>query len=192
VTAYIVALCREMRVRMLVAEYEADSQIAVLYRHGLIEAALTEDGDFPAYGMNDVIFVKKATVEHLKAPQRLTLWRVAIHDTIIGHTVKRKDFTHFTLDEFVCVCLGGGVDYVRGVHGTTWPSRTKTMNELRSRQDLVGSARGDEFLRVLAQRNAANRSSTALTYVVGWEDKARVARGTISSTMNLNINLPGG
>lgn len=49
------SLLRDMHVEFLVSPYEADAQIAYLYRTGRIQAAITEDSDLLAFGCEQVL-----------------------------------------------------------------------------------------------------------------------------------------
>ncbi|GIX64389.1 exonuclease I, putative [Babesia caballi] len=50
VVARVMGICREMNVRVLMAPYEADAQVAYLCRSGIAHCAISEDSDLLAYG----------------------------------------------------------------------------------------------------------------------------------------------
>ncbi|KAK1938472.1 XPG I-region family protein [Babesia divergens] len=50
VIARVMEICREMNIRVLVAPYEADAQVAYLCRSGIAHCAISEDSDLLAYG----------------------------------------------------------------------------------------------------------------------------------------------
>ncbi|GBE61530.1 XPG N-terminal domain-containing protein [Babesia ovata] len=50
IIARVMAICREMNVRVVVAPYEADAQVAYLCRAGIAHCAISEDSDLLAYG----------------------------------------------------------------------------------------------------------------------------------------------
>lgn len=47
---------RCLQVNFIVAPYEADAQLAFMYKQGLIDVVITEDSDLLAYGVQKVLF----------------------------------------------------------------------------------------------------------------------------------------
>lgn len=50
-----VGLCQSLSVEYIVAPYEADAQIAYLFKHGLVDGCITEDSDLLPFGCTKVL-----------------------------------------------------------------------------------------------------------------------------------------
>ncbi|CDJ67746.1 exonuclease, putative [Eimeria necatrix] len=91
----VIAACRELGIRCIVAPFEADAQLAYLSRTNQIHSAISEDSDLLAYGCKRVMLKmdKEGKCEELLR----TL----------------KSLTH---ERFVAMCVLGGCDYTNKVH----------------------------------------------------------------------------
>jgi exonuclease 1 len=52
----LILALRELKVEYYVAPYEADAQLAYLYKCGMVDAVFTEDSDLLAFGVKRVFF----------------------------------------------------------------------------------------------------------------------------------------
>ncbi|CAH3176385.1 unnamed protein product [Porites lobata] len=92
--------CRQKSIDYVVAPYEADAEIALLYEHGYVDIAISEDSDLLAYGCQKVLFKLRLdgvceVIELGKVLQHLSL----------------------TQEEFLDMCIVAGCDYLENVRG---------------------------------------------------------------------------
>lgn len=142
------------RVRIVVAPYEADAQIAYLCRSNLCCAAITEDSDLLAYGVPTVL----AKLDGAGACLRVDLEHVfgkgeqprsaGIKDPckVNGKTVSLKDFD---LGMFQVMCVLAGCDYLPSPAGYGIKRAYKLVKKYRRR---------DRVLRMLKLESIAKKA----------------------------------
>ncbi|GFE54702.1 XPG N-terminal domain-containing protein [Babesia ovis] len=108
VIARVMQICREMNVRVVVAPYEADAQVAYLCRAGIAHAALSEDSDLLAYGCPRVWY----KLERDGKADELTLGFHSNPDVKCTSGML-KGLSHRM---FVAMCVLSGSDYDNGCH----------------------------------------------------------------------------
>ncbi|ORM40799.1 Exonuclease 1 [Babesia sp. Xinjiang] len=108
VIARVMQLCREMNVRVVVAPYEADAQVAYLCRSGIAHSALSEDSDLLAYGCPRVWY----KLERDGKADELTLGFGSDPD-VKCKSGMLKGLSHRM---FAAMCVLSGSDYDNGCH----------------------------------------------------------------------------
>ena len=101
-TASLIALLKYNDYKCLVSPYEADPQLAYLLLHDLlgVDCIITEDSDMLAYGCRNVFFKM-----NYKGYGEQILFEDVIKST------EDLDFTGFTQQQFLWMCLLSGSDY---------------------------------------------------------------------------------
>jgi exonuclease-1 len=113
----IEALKRE-RVKYVVAPYEADAQLAFLYKRKLVYAVITEDSDLACYGC-EKIFTK---MNQYGAGVEVDLSKLG----------KCAGFADFKDDMFLDMCILSGCDYVDSVPGVGLKTGQKLIKRWRT------------------------------------------------------------
>lgn len=108
VIARVMEICREMNVRVLVAPYEADAQVAYLCRAGIAHAAISEDSDLLAYGCPRVWY----KLERDGRADEISL-NFNSHPDVKCSKGLLKGISHRM---FVAMCVLSGSDYDDGCH----------------------------------------------------------------------------
>ena len=104
-TAVLEARFSQVGLTVIRAPYEADSQLAFLYRHKIVDAVVSEDFDLLAYG-----------VGHLVSKVEMN----AVTSTICGNMLEMRylpfcnwgDFSRWTGGMFLTFCILCGCDYL--------------------------------------------------------------------------------
>lgn len=99
----VIKAARKRSVDCIVAPYEADSQLAYLIKHGLVQAIITEDSDLLCFGCKKVIF-KLDLVGNGIMVEMENLGRV-------------KNLVGFTPTLFRQMCILSGCDYLESIKG---------------------------------------------------------------------------
>ena len=84
------------------APYEADAQLAYLYKSKKIDVVFTEDSDLLAFGVKRVVF-KRGTVG--KFAKNYIYVEINLENK---HKVKGIDFSQLNPDEFLALCIMSG------------------------------------------------------------------------------------
>ena len=113
----IVALKAD-KVDYLVAPYEADAQLAFLYRHQMVDAVITEDSDLACYGCKK-IFTK---MDQYGAGVEVDL----------GKLSECSGFADFQDEMFLDMCILSGCDYVDSVPGIGLKTGQKLIKRWRT------------------------------------------------------------
>lgn len=123
---------KKRNIEYFVAPYEADAQLAYLYKISYIDLVITEDSDLLAFGCEKVLF--KLDMESGNG--------IEIDLANLKHC-KDFDFTLFNHDKFLQFCILAGCDYfkLRGVGQKTAYQAVKERNSYK------------ETLRLLRQSN---------------------------------------
>ena len=100
-----IARLRAMNIAFTVAPYEADAQLAFLYRTGVISAVITEDSDLLPYGCRRVFF---------KMDKGGSGQLIELDDL---PQCKELSFATFTADHFLTTCILAGCDYSPSLTG---------------------------------------------------------------------------
>jgi len=96
----VIKILKKMGIQYVVAPYEADAQLAYLFRQKKIDAVLSEDGDLLTYGC-EVLLCK---FESNGACQKIDLTKL--------HKNQIMRFGNWTKKMFVVMCIFSGCDYL--------------------------------------------------------------------------------
>jgi exonuclease 1 len=100
----------ESPIHVIVAPYEADAQLAFLSNENLIDAVIGEDSDTIPYGVKEMIFKLNNNTGEC---QHLILSNVIGINSI--NTKDSLDYTKFTPDMMLAMCVASGCDYIPSV-----------------------------------------------------------------------------
>ena len=100
-----VQVAKQMGVEFLVAPYEADAQLAYMYKSGRADVVITEDSDLIAYG------VKKCFYKMDIAGQG---YEINLDELQL---VEEINLRTFTLDMLLITCILSGCDYLESIKG---------------------------------------------------------------------------
>ena len=101
----LVMTLRDMKIRFIVAPYEADAQMAYLALNGHVDAVLTEDSDLLTYGCPVVLF---KTDHHGDCDE------IRLSDLPLCRELSFVGWTH---DLFQEMCVMAGCDFVKALPG---------------------------------------------------------------------------
>ncbi|CDI87796.1 exonuclease, putative [Eimeria praecox] len=143
----VIAACRELGIRCIVAPFEADAQLAYLSRTNQIHSAISEDSDLLAYGCKRVMLKmdKEGKCEVLRLPflQDENDNYLAEMQTRLNKTAKQEELLRtlkgLNHERFVAMCVLGGCDYTNKVHinGMGVGTACRLITQLRSLQRVL-------------------------------------------------------
>ena len=104
----LIEILKRLGIQVLVAPYEADAQIAYLYKIGLIDMAISEDSDLLAYGTKKIIYKlnQDGKCEYLNFDE------IRNNENTISHIINKMSFYNF-----VELCVMSGCDYICSIKG---------------------------------------------------------------------------
>ena len=105
-------------IQAVVAPYEADAQLALMARLGLIDFVISEDSDLLVYGCPRVLFKWDP----------VSLFGVEVH----GRLSDASPFHGLNSDEAITACVLAGSDYGAGIAGVGIIRATKIMRDISS------------------------------------------------------------
>lgn len=132
-------LIRELRktnpeVQCIVAPYEADAQLAYLSHNNLVDTIISEDSDMIPFGCKDVVF----KMEKNGFCQRLQVDR--IYSTEPTTSDGGLDFSSFSPDMMICMCILSGCDYL-SLKGFGIKNSYKLVSKHRSADKILRALR---------------------------------------------------
>ncbi|KAL8441528.1 hypothetical protein Emed_007554 [Eimeria media] len=136
----VIAACRELGIRCLVAPFEADAQLAYLSRTNQIHSAISEDSDLLAYGCKRVMLKmdKDGKCDVIRLPflqDENDQPELAFQEP---KTSKQqgllRSLAGLNHERFVAMCVLGGCDYTNHVHinGMGIATACRLVSQLRS------------------------------------------------------------
>jgi len=121
----VIQLCDQMNIEFIVAPYEADAQLAYMSLQGDIDAVISEDSDLFVYGVSKLLLkVDKFGEGDLLDSNKLP----ALRD---------PDFTYFTRDMIVYMCVLAGCDFFPGIRGVGVRTAHTTVRRYKSAERLL-------------------------------------------------------
>ena len=90
------------------APYEADAQLAFLIRNHIVDAVISEDSDMIPYGCKDILF---------KLDKEGFCQRLELSSIFRGKSSESFDFSSFTQEMVIYVCIIAGCDYLNSLKG---------------------------------------------------------------------------
>lgn len=97
---------RELRhhnIEFYVAPYEADAQLAYLFKNNFVQAVVTEDSDMLAFGVTDVLFKMDRSGNGIRID--------------MAELRTLPDFAGFNYDMLLYTCIISGCDYLESIKG---------------------------------------------------------------------------
>ncbi len=122
-----IQVLRQRRVEFIVAPYEADAQMAYLFREGLVSLVMTEDSDLLAFGCSRVLY----KLDNEGYGEEIDLRNLA--------EAKELDFSRFDQDKFLRTCILSGCDYLPSIKGIGFKKAHKYMAELGNLDEVVNA-----------------------------------------------------
>ena len=137
-----------MKVRYIVAPYEADAQIAFLCQEKIADFAITEDSDLFAYGCQDIVFKLdyEGNCEHVS----LKSLKEGSFEGLI-----EDDFINAMLDmpeeKLIELCIVAGCDYLPNIPGFGLKRAMKMMSHLTLDETLSRIRYQKQYMRKIPE-----------------------------------------
>lgn len=136
----VIAACRELGIRCIVAPFEADAQLAYLSRTNQIHSAISEDSDLLAYGCKRVMLKmdKDGKCDVIRLPFLQDENDQPEEQQLKPKTAKEQELVRslkgLNHERFVAMCVLGGCDYTNRVHinGMGIATACRLVSQLRS------------------------------------------------------------
>lgn len=101
----IVQVAKQMGVEYVVAPYEADAQLAYMYKSGRADIVITEDSDLLAFGVKRCFY----KMDHSGQGFEINMDELQLVEDI--------NFRTFTMDMLLITCILSGCDYLDSIKG---------------------------------------------------------------------------
>lgn len=109
------------KIKYIVAPFEADAQLAYLYKEGLIHAVLTNDSDLIIYGIEHILFLR---------PKEDSYYEYQPSDEV--NYVNNMEKVYLPMVAFLIGC-----DYFKGIKGVGWKRAFELVKEvIKKTKDL--------------------------------------------------------
>lgn len=112
-----VLVAKSMQIEYVVAPYEADAQLAYMWKTGKADVVVTEDSDLIAFG------VKKCLFKMDKNGQGFEI------DIDLLPQVEEMNFRTFTMEMLLITCILSGCDYLDSIKGIGFKKAHKLVYE---------------------------------------------------------------
>ena len=111
----------DQKIKYIVAPFEADAQLAYLYKEKIIDAVLTNDSDLIIYGVENIIFLR---------PKEDSYYKYNPSDEI--QSVNNIEKIYLPIIAFLIGC-----DYFKGIKGVGWKRAFELVKEvIKKTKDL--------------------------------------------------------
>ncbi|CAD1480466.1 unnamed protein product, partial [Heterotrigona itama] len=101
----LIKQCQKLNIDCIVAPYEADAQLAYLNISGIADVVITEDSDLTLFGCKKVLFKMDLNGNGLLVDQQQL------------HLAMGIPSEHFSMDDFLYMCILSGCDYLPSLPG---------------------------------------------------------------------------
>ena len=130
----LINLLKKLKIKIIVAPYEADAQIAYLYYTKKIYFAITEDSDLIPYGVKRIAFKlsEYGDFEYLN----LNINEITNYNNLNDESKFLANLTHLKLVQF-CVMLG--CDYIKSIKGLGAKTLIKLFKEIENFEKIIKS-----------------------------------------------------
>ena len=132
----LIYLLKKLKVKIIVAPYESDAQIAYLYHRKKIDFAITEDSDLIPYGVKRIAFKMSENGDF----EYLNLNLNEISPDILNNLNEDEKFIlnlpHLKLVQFCVLC---GCDYIKPIKGLGMKTLIKLFKEVDTFEDIIKS-----------------------------------------------------
>ena len=112
-----ISLLKQQNVEYYVAPYEADAQLAFMFKTGRAQVVITEDSDLLIFGVNRVMFKMDKQGNGIE----VDMSRLA--------EVEELKFDRFTEDMLLTCCIVSGCDYLESIKGIGFKKAHKLVLE---------------------------------------------------------------
>ena len=112
-----IQVLKSMEVEYYVAPYEADAQLAYMYKSGRAQVVITEDSDLLIFGVKRVMFKMDKQGNGTEA------------DLNKLNEVEELNFRNFTDDMLLACCIVSGCDYLESIKGIGFKKAHKLVME---------------------------------------------------------------
>lgn len=138
-------LIKQLNINYIVAPYEADAQLAYLYKKRLIDVVISEDSDLLVYGINRVVF----KLDHLGNGMQLCL-----EDLAKTRSLNFCGWNHFM---FRMMCVLSGCDYLESFSGMGLKKAYALVNSSKTFEKVIRRIRLDGIFEITIdyERNLA-------------------------------------
>ena len=141
-----IKVLKAQKIEFYVAPYEADAQLCYLYKTGRVQAVITEDSDLLPYGADRCFFKMDrmgngVEVDIKKLPE-----------------VTEMDFSKFTPESFLTLCILSGCDYLESIKGIGFKKAFKLVFEF-----------GDDLNAILKKIRRDGKQLVPMTYEKDFE-----------------------
>lgn len=124
----LILALRELKIEHYVAPYEADAQLAYLWKTGYVEVVFTEDSDLLAFGVG-ICFFKMDNQGYGQEIDLENLKKVKSKPSF-------KDWTHEML---LVACILSGCDYLDSIKGIGFKSAVKLVSDAGNENTFLES-----------------------------------------------------
>ncbi|XP_008794055.2 exonuclease 1 [Phoenix dactylifera] len=121
----LIQVLKQEKVDYIVAPYEADAQMTFLSMNKLVDAVITEDSDFIPFGCSRIIFKMDKFGQG-----------VEFQSSKLGQN-KELDFTGFTKQMLLEMCIFSGCDYLQSLPGMGVKRAHALVQKLKSYEKVI-------------------------------------------------------
>ncbi|KAK9763494.1 Rad2 nuclease, variant 2 [Basidiobolus ranarum] len=132
---FIEALRRE-NIDYVVAPYEADAQLAYLFKQNKVSSVITEDSDLLVFGCKRVLF----KLDKYGNGVEIQLDRLG--------EVGDQLFAGWSLEQFRQMCILSGCDYLKSIPGMGLKKAMKYLNQYKTAERVIEVLRADSSFKI--------------------------------------------
>lgn len=114
----LILALREINIEYYVAPYEADAQLAYLWKTGMVDVVFTEDSDLLAFGVGTVFF----KMDNYGNGEEIKLKN-------LKKVKKPLCFKSFDQDMLLTACIMSGCDYIESIKGIGFKKAVKLIED---------------------------------------------------------------
>lgn len=130
----LIYLLKKLNIKIIVAPYESDAQIAYLYHKKKIDFAITEDSDLIPYGVKRIAFKLNENGDF----EYLNLNIEELSKDIINNLNEEGKFVlHLNHLKLVQFCVMIGCDYIKSIKGLGMKTLIKLFKEMNSFEEII-------------------------------------------------------
>ncbi|ONK75704.1 uncharacterized protein A4U43_C03F19660, partial [Asparagus officinalis] len=129
----LIKVLKQEKVDYIVAPYEADAQMTFLCMNKLVDAVITEDSDLIPFGCSRIIFKMDKFGQG-----------VQYQSSMLGRN-KELDFTGFTKQMLLEMCILSGCDYLQSLPGMGLKRAYSLVQKFKSYEKVIKHLRYSAF-----------------------------------------------
>ena len=143
----------KMAVSYVVAPYEADAQLAYLFRTGQVDVVMTEDSDLLPYGCEKVMYKWD---KDSGMGDEIDLRHAMLNS-------RKLNMQNWTRDQFLVMCIFAGCDYLSSLKGVAITKAYHLVNKYKTPRRILRQIRF-EAKSIIPAEYLANFESAMLTF----------------------------